>query len=904
MRKTTGLVCVGASELDRLSGLEGALVASSVSQLRDREGRVRINSASQSKLDGIEECAEMSTPIISTCKRSADVVFEGVCTRLPELRLRVSDAEFITPPAAPAELKYREYGVRPIRDSWMNYGDREEVLVIPVTGDGFEAKFLPLANFDFRPPDVPMARNVGLTRAFVDWEVRWDNVSSDIHEVIDGFMVYVYPDQKSSKVLVPEGGFGFALPKFVQVKAQTDYEFKHQRVDGFSVGGLSYYPVPLPGHRLVPTAWCRSSVGILEPKKPVGVKRVREDYKSFNKLIHNMPLAPGFEHGFEVAPFVGKPAGSDFQLGPRSERIILKGDKIACDKVTDPEEDFKKIRKLYDCGDSASLASLGYADDGFRPGLLALTGTDMCRDIFSSTPASFTWDNPAVHQVWGLVWIIAGGVLFTLLVWQGLRMTYDVWLDPQPSVGFRELVPRFLLAAALAVSSLIICRMVLVVASDLTCFVAQSTGMSMWGVIGSTFGALGGAFTSWFQSEMSGGIGDDLSFLLDLNTAITALFMGMISLVVIFFILFLFLKVLFAMLLRIALLAILIALAPLAFAFYASDATSHWTKKWVTLFLGTTFQQVVVLVVIYLGISIMDDYFSSGENSGAVGMLVGAIVAFTTLSLATAVPDIVNPGGKGLFSSLGPMLMMAVAGAVMTATAVVGAVAGGAGAVGGGAAAAGGGGGGAAGGGGGVLGGGGALGGGGGAAAGGGGAATGGGGAAGGGTGVGGTGAGGIRGDSLISSVNRRPMGPPGGPASGPTGGGAAGGPAPEGGVTLSTAPPATPSAPSSGSGGGPSGGGPSGGGGSSGGGRAGGVLRGVSRGFMQGARRGARFNTRMSDTMSGNIFYSHGSRSDDAAQQISDQRHEQAEDRIHTRESYDRLSGVLDRIDQRLGDE
>ena len=69
----------------------------------------------------------------------------------------------------------------------------------------------------------------------------------------------------------------------------------------------------------------------------------------------------------------------------------------------------------------------------------------------------------------------------------------------------------------------------------------------------------------------------------------------------------------------------------------------------------------------------------------------------------------------------------------------------------------------------------------------------------------------------------------------------------------------------------------------------------------MQGARRGGRFNTRMSDTMSGNIFYSHGSRSDDAAQQVREQREEQAEDRVHTRESYDRLSGVLDRIDQRL---
>ena len=95
-----------------------------------------------------------------------------------------------------------------------------------------------------QPPDVPTARNVGLTRAFLDWEVRWDNVSSDIHEVIDGFMVFVYPDQKSSEVLVPEGGFGFVLPKFVQVKIgnQPGRDYKHSRVDGFSVGGLGYYP--------------------------------------------------------------------------------------------------------------------------------------------------------------------------------------------------------------------------------------------------------------------------------------------------------------------------------------------------------------------------------------------------------------------------------------------------------------------------------------------------------------------------------------------------------------------------------------------------------------------------------------------------------------------------------------
>ena len=914
-RQSTALVCGGVGELDRLSGLDRNLVVASVISgaplspwspfnnfLRNKDGEIRINSAQQSKLDGIEQCDEVSTPMISTCKRSSDAVFQGECVRLPELRLEVRDAEFIEPPDD--FLEYDEYSVSPLSlDGSLSYGDQGMLLVgsmtdlfgsltegdqgavllalvASVTEGDIRSKFLPPANVDASPPDVLTARNVGLTRAFLGWEVRWDNVSSDIHDVIDGFMIFVYPDQKSSKVLVPEGGFGFHLPKIVQVEysnSERDDE-RYSMVDGFSVGGLNYYPVDsrLAQDGSDSLAW-ESPSDEYGKLVPIGGNRVRDDYEGFNKLIHNMPLAPGFVHGFEVAPYVGKPSSFDFQLGPRSEKIILNGDHIACDEV--PNTDavvFEKIGKLYDCGDASTAGALGYADDEFRPGLLALTGTDICKDIFSSTPARFTWDNPAVHRVWGFVWIIAGSVLFTLLVWQGLRMTYDVWLDPQPSVGFRELVPRFLLAAALAASSLIICRMVLVAASDLTCFVAQSTHMTMWGVIDSTFGSLVGGFTSWYQ----GRVAEDVSFLQRLNSDVTLFFMGFLVLVVLFFIMILFLKVVLSMLLRVALLAILIALSPLAFAFYASDATSHWTKKWVTLFLGTTFQQVVVLVVIYLGMSIMDAYFDFGVESGVMGMLVGMLMAFATLSLATTIPEIVNPGGKGIFSALGSMLTMAVAGGMMVASAGLGAVAGGAAAMGGG-------GGGAAS-----------------AAA----AATGpatpaaGGGAAaapaatGGGApsvgGVGGVGGG----DNLISSVNRRPVGPAGGPASGSSASSASPGAGPSasgsgGGVTLSSGSSAAPAS----SGGGPSAGGPSAGA------RAGGILRGVGSGFMRGARRGQRFNTRMNDTMAGNAFYSHSSRSDDAAQQVRAQRQEQSEDRVHTRESYDRLSEVLDRIDDRL---
>ena len=76
----------------------------------------------------------------------------------------------------------------------------------------------------------------------------------------------------------------------------------------------------------------------------------------------------------------------------------------------------------------------------------------------------------------GAGWIIAGGIFFSLLVWQGVKMTYDIWIEPQPAVGFRQLVPRFLLAIALAAGSLYISQLVLILASDVTCFVAQSPG--------------------------------------------------------------------------------------------------------------------------------------------------------------------------------------------------------------------------------------------------------------------------------------------------------------------------------------------------------------------------------------------------------------------------------------------
>ena len=905
--KSSELACGGLAKLDDLTSL-GDVSGPVPPALVDREGRIRVNAATASKLEGSKRCHRISSPPVSTCERDADQILQGKCVRLPEFKLNIRTAEFIRPPED--GVVYNEYRVEVPADSYyVEHGERDFVSVVDAvdTGEGFKTEFHPVADLTSDSPPELNNRNRGLTRVYLDWDLRWDATTNDVYDRVDGFALILHPDQKSVPFPVPETGLPFALPKWLSAQF-PDHEggyIGHTQVDGLAVGGLSYYPPSSDGFKLAgegsdslahwPAAQGAENITVVSSAISSG------HYNSFNNFVHNMPLAPGFTHGFQVAPYVGVPGDPAFRMGPLSEKLWLRGDDVACDTVTGPEEDVDYIRDLYDCRGGGARVNIGYTDDEFRPGLLALTGTDICDDIFSSTPAGFTWDNPVVKKVWGLMWIIAGALLFTLLVWQGLRMTYDIWLDPQPAIGFRELVPRFLMAVLLAWGSLVICRLVLVVASDLTCFVAQFTGMSMWGAVGVTFGSLVDGFMAWYGNldKLST---EGLLFLLSNFLVIFAF--GFIVLLVLLYLLYLFVKVFLAMLMRIALLAVLVALSPLAFAFYASDATAHWTKRWLSIFLGTTFQQVVVLLVIYIGISMIGDYFSSGSETGLTSLLVGMLLAFLTLSLASAVPDIVNPGGKGLFNSFTQMGGMALAAGMVIASAGVGAVAGGMAAAGrdGG--------------------------------AGGGAGPIPGGPGSGGGPGITGSGSGGGSGlapaapagsGGMISSVNRSSMGSPaagpavtggavtGSPAAGPavTGGAVTGSPAagpavtggpvtgspdtgsPDTGAAVTGSPAtgsATPGSPDTV----PTTPGPSAPQ-QRGPGLLSRVASGVGRGWVGGSRWGAGMNVRGSNLASGRSFYRHSSRGDDSADQIERLRGEMSEDRVEMRNFYRRIANSLD---------
>ena len=265
--RTTELVCSGLGKLDDLTSL-GNVSGPPLPALVDKEGRIRVNAAVKSKLEGSKRCHRISSPPVSTCERDADQILEGKCVRLPEFQLQVRTAEFIRPlepsvtpdPADPdppdqvLPLFYNEYRVEvPVDSYYAKHGEPGFVSVVNAVKTGFDRpSFDPVADLTLDPPpDLPPElnnRNRGLTRVYLDWDLRWDTISTDFYDSVDGFAVILHPDQKSVSYPVPEKGLPpFYLPKWVYSEfSDEDHDdadyYLHTRVEGFAVGGLYYYP--------------------------------------------------------------------------------------------------------------------------------------------------------------------------------------------------------------------------------------------------------------------------------------------------------------------------------------------------------------------------------------------------------------------------------------------------------------------------------------------------------------------------------------------------------------------------------------------------------------------------------------------------------------------------------------
>ena len=879
-RKMADVECSGMDRLDQLTvggpsamGRPEGEVVEGVRKVAP--GELVVNEAVTGRHNGIEECERVGEERKVTCNSSLEFAFRGRCTELPKMEIMVRGGKFL-------DLQNQ---VTYLRHEW-HYRDENGVRHRKPRSSDYYGHFSP--TLDPAGAERPNERNRGLSRLHVGWEPKWEGLHGDVMRELGGWKIIAFPDQRSVNRLVPPEGEVFYLPRLIVVEeahnfrelSQVYTERRHYLVDGFHFGGLGLDEegVERVGDHFWPARDSDVVAGAAYDVMAVGGNGIGGEYERFNRLLDRLPLTTGYVHSFIVLPFVGKYGTTNFHVGSSdSNKLVLDGGQAGCYTRLDGHGAepgtfamHPKVGLIYQCKGGESDEE-GSSLVGRPFGLLGLLGTEACGDIFSSTPAEFTWDNPVVRNVWVLMLVIGGGVLFTLLVWQGLRMTYDVWLDPQPAVGMRELVPRFLLAVVLAAGSLAICELVLVLASDVTCFVAQATGMTMWGFLGTTIGSMLWGFVAWMDSFQASLDGLFLPALLGWGMVVFIL--ALVIVIFVIGVLILFLMVAFAMLTRIALLAVLVAFAPLAFAFYASNVTSHWTKLWVSMFLGTAFQQVFVLLVVFLGGNLLGAYMKTGAEGEFDTLVIGLILAALTLMLALKVPEIVNPKGQGMFRGFSQMGQMAIGGAMMLGGVAVGATMG-------------------------------ALGAGAGLAA----------GAAGGARGVGmrmqgggrsgdsgGGGGGDATGGAAGGGVPRGPVSPTGGGGAGVVGnvstGGFRGGPA--------ASSPAGSSPSSSGaSGSGPSGA-ATGSGSSSGGNESGEKKPGFIERTYGGARRGARFaggmNTRMRDLSSGGFLFRGGSTGDDAAAQVSRLRGDQSGRAASQAEAYNKMAEVLNKLNQRL---
>ena len=579
---------------------------------------------------------------------------------------------------------------------------------------------------------APGAYNMGLLRVRVGIDNLWTNAPDEVTDGIDGFVVEVKPDPRAwdgeQQGVLGDRRPMFYLPAGVMVypggAASATGRRIHLQTDGFYFGtlersslyeGFDQVACELPGG-LLPGIGCLMSLGA------VGTQ---DQLDKFIYFLDQLPVAPTFEHSFRVRAFRGEGPPGERVVGPWSEWLVVGGlsgsvcgavpapgvpgvpdyikwgygcygvpTPVGADpydnrgqygRVLDPEPDVispvaaSTLSSIAGFRVSLPLAQVGghsglVGDSELRVGLLDLSGTSICGDLFSSTPSSLTWDNKAVQYGWRMNWVLAGAVLFVLAVWGGLRMTYDTWLVGRVSAAVRDMLPRFLIALLLAAGSLMLCRLVIILFADMTCFIAHSTGMTFWGVIGNSFvnvmKGFGQVFTNSIAETVVAG-----------SLAIAVLLKFKLFVLLVFFvfwiavILVMMFKVSYYMLMRIALIAVCIVFSPLAFALYASPDTAHWTGKWLRLFFGALAQQAVTLVVLYVGASFIRGVDAEGFGDWGE-LLMASFLAIAMFALAIRVPRIINPDGEGFFNEFSGLLRMGAAAAMFVASAVGGGISG------------------------------------------------------------------------------------------------------------------------------------------------------------------------------------------------------------------------------------
>ena len=245
-------------------------------------------------------------------------------------------------------------------------------------------------------------------------------------------------------------------------------------------------------------------------------------------------------------------------------------------------------------------------------------------DILTGTPPNLTYLHEAVQQAWMVVWVVVAAGLGVILAWAGITMIFREHLGSH-DFGWRELVPRLMIAVVAASTSLWWGSFIIDLADSISRFVAVSLEV--------TAGDLLRAPLDVFLQAIQVG-----------NTGL-ALALALLYLVYGFFILY----VIGQFIIRLALIDLLLVLAPVALGLWVLPMTAGWGRYWLKTFLVTVFQQSVQLVALALAIAFLDDFASIGAGQPVNDFLWQLLMSIAFVYLTTRVPSML--GTTGVFDA-------------------------------------------------------------------------------------------------------------------------------------------------------------------------------------------------------------------------------------------------------------
>lgn len=245
-------------------------------------------------------------------------------------------------------------------------------------------------------------------------------------------------------------------------------------------------------------------------------------------------------------------------------------------------------------------------------------------EIMTGTPGSLTYLHPAVQDAWKVVWVVIAAGLGVVLAWAGITIILNEHLGGRGS-GWRELVPRLLIAVVGASTSLWWASFIIDLADSISAFVAVSLDVTPNDL-------LRGPLDLFLNGILTGTTGVGIA------VAVLYLIYGFFALYVIG-----------QFIIRLALIDLLLVMGPAALGLWVLPSTAGWGRYWLRMFLVTVFQQSIQLVSLSLAFSFLNQIADPQPGQPVSDFLWQLLLSIAFVYLTTRVPSML--GTTGVFDA-------------------------------------------------------------------------------------------------------------------------------------------------------------------------------------------------------------------------------------------------------------